>query len=86
MPRIRYWQDNHRDRKCSSALLPRTVPKELSQYRIRRIGARLSGVFVPLVAISSPDYGSINGQPAVYLYIAALEVNVLNCRRPGVEA
>jgi uncharacterized protein (DUF1330 family) len=28
-------------------------------------------------ALTSPSY---DGQPAVYLYIAALEVNVLNCR------
>ena len=33
-----------------------------------------------LAALSSPGYGSMDGQPAVYLYIAALEVNVLNCR------
>jgi hypothetical protein len=26
----------------------------------------------------------MDGQPAIYLYIAALELNVLNCRRPGV--
>jgi len=26
----------------------------------------------------------MDGQPAVYLYIAALEVNVLNCRIPRV--
>src|SRR5271169_1148058 len=31
-------------------------------------------------ALTSPSY---DGQPAVYLYIAALEVNVLNCRVEG---
>jgi hypothetical protein len=34
-------------------------------------------IFVPSTALASPGY---DGQPAVYLYIAALEVNVLNCR------
>src|SRR5205814_4966558 len=29
---------------------------------------------------SSPGRGPIGGQPAVYLYITALEENVLNCR------
>jgi len=29
-----------------------------------------------------PGYGRLDGQPAVYLYIAALEVNILNCRIP----
>jgi hypothetical protein len=37
-------------------------------------------IFVPSTALASPGY---DGQPAVYLYIAALEVNVLNCRIPG---
>jgi hypothetical protein len=42
---------------------------------------------VPSTALASPGY---DGQPAVYLHIAALEVNVLKCRderlvwsRPG---
>jgi len=34
-------------------------------------------IFVPSTALASPGY---DGQPAVYLYIAVLEVNVLNCR------
>jgi hypothetical protein len=34
-------------------------------------------IFVPSTALGSPGY---DGQPAVYLYIAALEVNALNCR------
>jgi hypothetical protein len=34
-------------------------------------------IFVPSTALASPGY---EGQPAVYLYIAVLEVNVLNCR------
>jgi hypothetical protein len=37
--------------------------------------------FVPSTALASPGY---NGQPAVYLYVAALEVNVLNCREETV--
>jgi len=36
-------------------------------------------IFVPSTALASPGY---DGQPAVYLYIAALEMNVLNCRIP----
>jgi hypothetical protein len=54
----------------------------------RRLGARLSGdlraTSVPPAALTSPGYGPIGGQPAVYLYIAALEVNVLNCRGQGL--
>jgi len=34
-------------------------------------------IFVPSTALGSPGY---DGQPTVYLYIAALKVNVLNCR------
>jgi hypothetical protein len=37
-------------------------------------------VFVPSTALASPGY---DGQPAVYLHIAALEVNVLKCRGQG---
>jgi hypothetical protein len=37
--------------------------------------------FVSSTALASPGY---DGQPAVYLYIAALEVNVLNCRQVRV--
>jgi hypothetical protein len=37
-------------------------------------------IFVPSAALVSPGY---DNQPAVYLYIAALEVNVLNCRGQG---
>ena len=37
-------------------------------------------ILVPLAAVSTPGYGPTDGQPAEYLYIAALEVNVLNCR------
>jgi hypothetical protein len=45
-------------------------------------------ILVPLAAVSTPGYGPTDGQPAEYLYIAALEVNVLNCRdevRRGVR-
>ncbi len=30
------------------------------------------GIFVPLAALRSSGYGSMDGHPAVYLYIAAL--------------
>jgi|HubBroStandDraft_3_1064219.scaffolds.fasta_scaffold1173349_2 hypothetical protein len=47
---------------------------------IRRVGARLSGdLFVLLAALGSSGYGLMDSR-AVYLYIAALEMNVLNCR------
>ena len=37
-------------------------------------------IFVPSAALSSPGYDPLDGQPAVYLYITALEVNVRYCR------
>ena len=37
-------------------------------------------IFVPSTALASPGY---DGQPAVHLHIAALEVNVLKCRGQG---
>jgi len=46
----------------------------------RRVGARLSADLYAIDCLASPGY---DGQPAVYLYIAALEVNVLNRRWPG---
>jgi hypothetical protein len=52
------------------------------RYR-RQIGGSARGyqaIFVASATLGSPGY---DGQAAVYLYIAALEVNVLNCRRPG---
>ena len=39
-------------------------------------------ILVPSAALASPGY---DGQPAAYLYIAALEANVLNCRELGAE-
>ena len=40
-------------------------------------------IFVPLAAVRSPGYSPLDSQPAVYLYIAALEVIVLDCRGEG---
>ena len=37
-------------------------------------------IFVPLAALSSPGYSPMGGQPAVYLYITALEANCRFCR------
>jgi len=37
-------------------------------------------IFLPLAALSSPGHGPIDGWPSVHPYIAAVEVNVLNCR------
>jgi hypothetical protein len=72
----------------SATLLAHTpeTPFCTSATRMRRktfpvqIGGSARGyqaIFVPSAALGSPGY---DGQPAVYLYIAALEVNVLNCR------
>ena len=36
-------------------------------------------ICAPLAALSSPGHGPIDGQLTVYLYIGALEVNILNC-------
>jgi hypothetical protein len=49
----------------------------------RRVGARLSDDLRTSTAVANPGY---DGQPAVYLYIAALEVNVLNCRAESVRS
>ena len=40
-------------------------------------------ILVPLATPSSPGYAQLDGQPAVYLYIAAVEMNVLICRWAG---
>jgi hypothetical protein len=56
----------------------------ISQRTERRLGARLSrDLLVSLAALSSPGIAQWTVSRAVYLYISALEVNVLNCRRQG---
>jgi hypothetical protein len=56
----------------------RTGPPEAPPARQNGGSARgYQAIFVPSATLASPGY---DGQPAVYLYIAALEVNVLNCR------
>jgi len=55
-------------------------PQTRAPFRMQ-IGGSARGyqaIFVPSTVLASPGY---DGQPAVYLYIAALEANVLNCRR-----
>jgi hypothetical protein len=47
----------------------------------RRVGARLLRDLRAFGPLAGPG---CDGQPAVYLCIAALEVNVLNCRRQGL--
>jgi hypothetical protein len=42
-------------------------------------------IFVPLAALTNSGHGPNGGQPTVYLYIAALEANVLNCRKSCVS-
>jgi hypothetical protein len=46
----------------------------------RRVSGRLSGDLRAVGGCQQSGYSPVDGQPAVYLYIAALEVNVLNCR------
>ena len=48
-----------------------------------RVACGYQEIFVPLTALSSPRYGPMDGQPVVYLYIAALEVKALNRRESG---
>jgi hypothetical protein len=57
---------------CAAKAAPNPAP------RTEQIGGSVRGyqaIFVPLAALSSPGYSPVGGQPAVYLYIAALEAN-----------
>jgi hypothetical protein len=54
---------------------PRSQPDQIGRS-VRGYQA----IFVPLAAVRSLGYSPLDGQPAVYLYIAALGVIVLNCR------
>ena len=49
----------------------------IQDHTYRRVGVRLSAIFVASATLGSPGF---DGQPAVSLYIATLEMNVLNCR------
>jgi hypothetical protein len=51
----------------------------------RRSVCGYRAIFVSSAVLSSLGYDAIDGQPAVYLHIAALDVNVLNCRRQGLR-
>jgi hypothetical protein len=56
------------------------VYSEDTQIRTPDNGGSARGyqaIFVASATLGSPGF---DGQPAVYLYIATLEVNVLNCR------
>jgi hypothetical protein len=57
-----------------------TVGFEATTVHIGGSARGYQAIFVPSTALASPGY---DGQPAVYLYIAALEVNVLKCRGQG---
>jgi hypothetical protein len=55
----------------------------LSDRQAAQNGGSVRGyqaIFVPLAALSSPGYSPMGGQPAVYLYITALEANCRFCR------
>jgi len=74
---------SHRDRRIRSTRYGRAA-NQLPWWASPRIGGSARGyqaIFVASATLGSPGF---DGQPAVYLYIAALEVNVLNCRRQGL--
>ena len=57
------------------------IPSEPATAPIGGSARGYQAIFVASATLGSPAY---DGQPAVYLYIAALEVNVLNCRMASV--
>jgi hypothetical protein len=55
----------------------RTVSQPTQEWRqIGGSARRYQAIFVPSTTLASPCH---DGQSAVFLYLAALEVNVLNC-------
>ena len=60
----------------SQICAPQSAASTDSELRQNGGSARgYQAIFVPSTALASPGY---DGQPVVYLYIAALEVNALN--------
>jgi hypothetical protein len=51
----------------STALVPKQDRRQIGGF-----ARGYQGIFVPLAALRSSGYGSMDGHPAVYLYIAAL--------------
>jgi hypothetical protein len=56
------------------------MSKEYKRHAERRVGRGYQAIFVPWSLSAVPATGPMDGQPIAYLYTAALEVNVLNCR------
>jgi len=78
-----------RPQQTSRQISPFCMPQLRTQRLLRaaQSGGSERGyqaIFVPLAALISPGYSSMGGQPAVYLYIAALEANARSCRRQGL--
>jgi hypothetical protein len=59
-----------------------TTPVALADVPNGGSASGYQAIFVPSTTLVGPGY---DGQPAVYLYITALEVNVRNCRVSDVN-
>jgi len=57
-----------------------TLAEKTSMYRLGGTARGYQGIFTTLAAQQSRLWPNRTAGPAVYLYIAALGVNVLNCR------
>jgi hypothetical protein len=62
--------------------LLRYLLEDLVCHAERRVGERLSG---DLRDVDRSRQSGYDGQPAVFLYIVELEVNVLNCRGQSMD-
>ena len=71
------WHNRQATTRIPDPEPPATRPKRLGHVQIGGSARGYQAIFVPSTALGNPGY---DGQPAVYLYIAALKVNVLNCR------
>jgi hypothetical protein len=62
---------------ASAARLHNARPSAPTAMHVCESAHGYQAIFVPSTALASPGY---DGQPALYSYIAGLEMNVLNCR------
>jgi hypothetical protein len=76
---LRSWDRSTRRRGVSKRIEPSSRPAVCSRLSAKpaAIAPQVRTNLSQVRTFASPSY---DGQPAVYLYIAALEVNVLNCR------
>jgi len=68
---------------CQIARFRTAETTEVAVALLRQNGGSACGyqaIFVPLAALTSPGYSPMGGQPAVYLYIAALQADARYCR------